>query len=64
MVLWNSMKTSRWLPDAEREIAGHADIKSAIPSAREDVDAWALLGHLRSCGLGPRFREDDEHHFF
>jgi hypothetical protein len=40
------------LPDAERQIAGHADIKSPIALAREDVNAWSPLDHLRSRGPG------------
>jgi hypothetical protein len=31
------------LVDADDQIAGHADIKIPITSARKDVDGWALL---------------------
>src|SRR5215469_17256296 len=59
------------LVDAEDQVAGHADIKGPIASARKDVDAWALLHHVRRRvsgsslrrALGPRFRGDDEYHF-
>jgi hypothetical protein len=43
------------LVDAEHQVAGHADIKRSIASARKDVDAWALLDHVPCRGLGPAF---------
>ena len=40
------------LVNPEHQVAGHADIKRPIPSARKDVDAWALLDHVKCRGPG------------